>query len=33
MEGIGRPVEEGKVYELTVDAKGAKGAKTYPKQI
>ena len=25
MDGIGRPVEEGKVYELTIDAKGAKG--------
>ena len=25
MEGIGRPVEEGKEYEVTIDAKGAKG--------
>ena len=25
MDGIGRPVEEGKVYELAIDAKGAKG--------
>ena len=25
MDGIGRPVEEGKTYELTIDAKGAKG--------
>ncbi len=25
MDGIGRPVEEGKVYTLTIDAKGAKG--------
>ena len=25
MDGIGRPVEEGKEYELTIDAKGAKG--------
>jgi len=25
MEGIGRPVEEGKEYEVTIDARGAKG--------
>ncbi len=25
MDGIGRPVEEGKEYEVTIDAKGAKG--------
>ena len=25
MNGIGRPVEEGKEYEVTIDAKGAKG--------
>ncbi len=25
MNGIGRPVEEGKEYEVLVDAKGAKG--------
>jgi len=25
MDGIGRPAEEGKTYELTIDAKGAKG--------
>jgi len=25
MDGIGRPVEEGRVYEVTIDAKGAKG--------
>jgi len=25
MDGIGRPVEEGKVYTVTIDAKGAKG--------
>lgn len=25
MDGIGRPVEEGKVYEVTIDAQGAKG--------
>jgi len=25
MEGIGRPVEEGKIYEVTIDAQGAKG--------
>ncbi|MFA6214282.1 MAG: TRAM domain-containing protein [Candidatus Micrarchaeia archaeon] len=25
MEGIGRPVEEGKVYEVSIGAKGAKG--------
>jgi len=25
MNGIGRPVEEGKEYVLTIDAKGAKG--------
>ena len=25
MDGIGRPVEEGKDYVLTIDAKGAKG--------
>ena len=25
MEGIGRPVEEGKEYTVTIDAKGAKG--------
>jgi predicted RNA-binding protein with TRAM domain len=25
MDGIGRPVEEGKEYGVTIDAKGAKG--------
>jgi len=25
MDGIGRPVEEGKIYEVTIDAQGAKG--------
>ncbi|VVC00226.1 TRAM domain protein [uncultured archaeon] len=25
MDGIGRPVEEGKEYEVAIDAKGAKG--------
>ncbi len=25
MDGIGRPVEEGKEYEVTIDAKGARG--------
>ncbi len=25
MKGIGRPVEEGKEYEVTIDAKGSKG--------
>jgi predicted RNA-binding protein with TRAM domain len=25
MDGIGRPVEEGREYEVTIDAKGAKG--------
>ncbi|MCX8194750.1 MAG: TRAM domain-containing protein [Candidatus Micrarchaeota archaeon] len=25
MDGIGRPVEEGKEYEVIIDAKGAKG--------
>jgi len=25
MNGIGRPVEEGKEYEVIIDAKGAKG--------
>ena len=25
MDGIGRPVEEGKEYTVTIDAKGAKG--------
>ncbi|MCX6773180.1 MAG: TRAM domain-containing protein [Candidatus Micrarchaeota archaeon] len=25
MEGIGRPVEQGKEYVVTIDAKGAKG--------
>ena len=25
MDGIGRPVEEGREYEITIDAKGAKG--------
>ncbi len=25
MNGIGRPVEEGKEYEVNIDAKGAKG--------
>lgn len=25
MDGIGRPVEEGKEYEVSIDAKGAKG--------
>ena len=25
MDGIGRPVEEGKEYEVTIDAQGAKG--------
>lgn len=25
MEGIGRPVEEGREYEVIIDAKGAKG--------
>lgn len=25
MNGIGRPVEEGKEYEVSIDAKGAKG--------
>ena len=25
MEGIGRPVEEGRVYEVKIDARGAKG--------
>ncbi len=25
MDGIGRPVEEGKVYEVTIDAKSARG--------
>jgi len=25
MDGIGRPVEEGKEYDVTIDAKGAKG--------
>lgn len=25
MDGIGRPVEEGRIYEVTIDAKGAKG--------
>ncbi len=25
MNGIGRPVEEGKAYEVTIDAQGAKG--------
>ena len=25
MDGIGRPVEEGKEYDVTIDAQGAKG--------
>ena len=25
MDGIGRPVEEGKEYDVTIDARGAKG--------
>ena len=25
MDGIGRPVEEGREYEVTIDAKGSKG--------
>jgi predicted RNA-binding protein with TRAM domain len=25
MEGIGRPVEGGKTYDVTIDARGAKG--------
>ena len=25
MDGIGRPVEEGKEYSVTIDAKGSKG--------
>jgi predicted RNA-binding protein with TRAM domain len=25
MDGIGRPVEEGKEYDVAIDAKGAKG--------
>ena len=25
MDGLGRPVEEGKEYEVIIDAKGAKG--------